>query len=474
MAILKFKCTLCSDVILNQKAYSEGPNQTHDYIPGSCFWGIVATYIYKNSPEFAMDVVHSGKVRFGDAHPSLSEYRSNKVPFALFYPKLSNTLNELYVYHGITDADGLQKLQLKQCRSGYYDFSSTDAKKVEVDTNFAVKSAYDSEMRRSEDAKLFQYESLQQGLELYFTVELDNPDLKNVVLKALSGRQHIGRSKSAEYGLVNIQEFDFKEVSSVKANDGYLVVYADSRLIFLDENAEPHFRPVPSDFGVTDSSAVILWEKSQVRTFQYAPWNSKRHTFDAERCGFEKGSVIVIKTNAPVDETSAYVGSFCGEGFGRVIFNPEFLQYGDNGRSGYSLSDMPEKTETSQANANGLNGTSLLDFLCIKNAEEVQNLQVYNVVNEYVEKWHSSRLFRGEAFASQWGSIRKIAMLESDKKHLLEKIDEYLGHGVAKEKWGARGRRTQLISLIKDQKEEICQKVVINLSSEMAKKCKEL
>ena len=43
MSILKFKCTLLSDVILNQKAATEGPNQTLDFIPGSCFLGIVAS-----------------------------------------------------------------------------------------------------------------------------------------------------------------------------------------------------------------------------------------------------------------------------------------------------------------------------------------------------------------------------------------------------------------------------------------------
>lgn len=473
MAILKFKCTLCSDVILNQKAYSEGPNQTHDYIPGSCFWGIVATYIYKNNPELAMDVVHSGNVRFGDAHPSVGAFRSNKAPLAFFYPKLSDSFDELYVYHGIKDTESLRGLQLKQCRSGYYNFSSTEAQKVEVNTNFAVKSAYDSETRRSEDEKLFQYESLQQGLELYFSVEVDNPDLKAVVTEALSGRKHVGRSKSAEYGLVEVEPCDFKEVDSVKSDDGLLVVYADSRLVFLDENAEPHYRPEPSDFGVQDSSAAILWDKSQVRTFQYAPWNSKRHTFDSERCGFEKGSVIVIRTAESPSENSAYIGAYRGEGFGRVIFNPEFLKYGENGRSKCHLTTVKKDASTPKVCVAELKGTSLLDFLYMRKVEETQNLEVYNVVNAQVEKWLSSRLFKGDAFASQWGSIRKIAMVEGDKNRLLALITEYLSHGVAKDRWSARGRRTQLLDFIHGQREEICQKVVINLSSEMAKKCKE-
>ena len=39
---LAFAAELLSDVILNQKAATEGPNKTLDFIPGSCFLGIVA------------------------------------------------------------------------------------------------------------------------------------------------------------------------------------------------------------------------------------------------------------------------------------------------------------------------------------------------------------------------------------------------------------------------------------------------
>lgn len=46
MTTLQFKCTLLSDVILNQKAATEGPNQTLDFIPGSNFLGIVASKLY--------------------------------------------------------------------------------------------------------------------------------------------------------------------------------------------------------------------------------------------------------------------------------------------------------------------------------------------------------------------------------------------------------------------------------------------
>ena len=46
MKTLKFKCTLLTDVILNQKSTSEGANQTLDFIPGNVFLGIAAGKLY--------------------------------------------------------------------------------------------------------------------------------------------------------------------------------------------------------------------------------------------------------------------------------------------------------------------------------------------------------------------------------------------------------------------------------------------
>ena len=46
MTTIKFKCTLLSDVILNQKAATDGPNKTLDFIPGSSFLGIAASRLY--------------------------------------------------------------------------------------------------------------------------------------------------------------------------------------------------------------------------------------------------------------------------------------------------------------------------------------------------------------------------------------------------------------------------------------------
>jgi hypothetical protein len=84
----------------------------------------------------------------------------------------------------------------------------------------------------------------------------------------------------------------------------------------------PTFQPTIKDFGL--DAGTINWKKSQIRTFQYAPWNFKRQASDADRCGIEKGSVIAIEQMQGA--LKPYVGSYQNEGFGKIIVNPDFLE----------------------------------------------------------------------------------------------------------------------------------------------------
>lgn len=55
-------------------------------------------------------------------------------------------------------------MQLKQCRQGFYVFKSNEAQKVEISKSFAIKSAYDRELRRSYDSQMYGYESLERAM----------------------------------------------------------------------------------------------------------------------------------------------------------------------------------------------------------------------------------------------------------------------------------------------------------------------
>ena len=257
MSTMKFKCTLLTDVILNQKSASEGSRKTLDFIPGNNFLGIVASELYKEriDKKKALILFHTGDVKFGDAHPSNKGVRGLKIPAVMFYPKLKQMAEECYIHYLVPDlsCERIKHKQLKQCRSGFYCFSSSEkkAEEVRVEQSFAIKSAYDKQRRRSKDEMMYGYESLEKGSEFYFEIcfndqsEQYKEDVKNCLVK---GNKRIGRSRTAQYGLVKIEEFDYEQVGSdSRQKENLVTVYADGRLIFLDKFGIPTFRPTAAD-----------------------------------------------------------------------------------------------------------------------------------------------------------------------------------------------------------------------------------
>lgn len=486
MKRMKFKCTLLSDIVLNQSSSSEGNQKTLDFIPGNNFLGIVAAILYnKVEKKDALDIFHSGKVRFGDAHPSVGAIRGLKVPAAMYYPKLEKPSERLFIHHGIGNQAEVRELQIKQCREGFFTFTDQRGTPIDTHKGFTIKSAYDSQKRRSKDGCMFGYEYLAKGLTLYFEVESDLAEnINQQISQVLVGEKHIGHSRTAEFGLVKIERFEegqeYQDVASNSSpiiinGEKFVAVYADARLMFLNENGEPTFQPQASDLKLNGD---IVWEKSQIRTFQYTPWNGKRQSYDTDRCGIEKGSVIVVKLNdgAPCPSESLYVGAYNNEGFGRVIYNPAFLAFrtDENGKAEYTLEEKQKPVET-QAESITPN-TPLLRFLTAQQTATSARKRSYRIVEEEIDIL--SPLFRKGQFASQWGSIRSLAMVIPDGEQLKAAIDEFLSHGVAEAKWTEMGRKkaldTFMQELLADQNHrDNMQDIMINLASEMAKSCKE-
>ena len=464
----QFKCTLLTDVILNTKSASEGPNETLVFIPGNCFLGIVAAQYDTYDGQTALDLFHNGKVRFGDAHPAIGEARSLHVPASLFHPKLDDTT--FFHFHRM---DGGLNQPMKQCRDGYFDYRTCPPLKAETPVSFSIKSAYDRDLRRSQDEKMFGYEALEQGQAFYFEVEADREDLLNEVVKALVGSKRIGRSRSAQYGLVEIEIASFCEVgsSSKGFKDDYYTVYADARLIFLDSYGLPTCQPTAQDLGFSEGASIV-WPLSQVRSFQYAPYNWKRKCFDADRFGIEKGSVFVVRAAQSPGE-SAFVGSYKNEGFGKVIYNPDFLSW----PSFHLMRRKPNPDSKKKIVFIPIEDvdSAFIRRLKRRNNEAFVESLIIEKVNEWV-KLHSPA-FSEERMASQWGAIRSLAMeyRANDAVGLLNVVEDFISHGVSKSLWNKRRRKELLLAYLRDCGNDKMSGfewlALVNLASTMAKVC---
>ena len=171
---------------------------------------------------------------------------------------------------------------------------------------------------------------------------------------------------------------------------------------------------------------------------------------------------------------SAYVGCYQNEGFGKVIYNPDFLQgdFSKNGKALYRLVDAePDASETNlhemtMPSSFPSPNTPLANFLLKRHQQQESESEVYRLVQDFVNQY--APLFRGEKFASQWGSIRSLA--ESlPPESLKDSIIGFLSHGVAKDKWEQRGRRRILDRFMNEHPDNL-NELMINLASEMAKR----
>ncbi len=455
---------------------TEGFNDSLDYLPGAKFLGIAAAALYDDQKGSTLELFHSGKVRFGDAHPILDGVPAFPVPFSWYHRKGHRlTEGRPFLHHLLKPEDfdkQNQEGQLKQAREGYF---SLDGSLLKPSPGFSIRSAYDREERRAKDGNMFGYFSLPGGSEWGFVVEDDSGAHADTIRAALVGKKRIGRSRSAEYGLVDIrfdQELAVSEEAIHPSETTPTMVYAWSNLCFYDAFGRPTLTPTPEQLGVPGGQ--IIWEKCQLRSRWYQTWNGRRHNRDADRMIIEKGSVFAVRHTEPIppDAYAAGIGSHRAEGFGKVLVNPRFL-LSDGIELPFPLHNSEPVTvqDPETAGPPMPAGDPLLVYLQQQRKERKDADDLHTNINDFLSS--SGNKFDGLS-PSQWGAVRSYASYAADWK-TLEKLlfDEKTGalhRGYSEPHWRKNNRRDLLKSHLEKQPEALRVSVVLKLAAEMAKR----
>lgn len=455
-----YKCELLSNIVLNSKTATEGAQKSLDYIPGSNFLGIAAAELYNQlKPEESYEYFHSGKVQFCDAHIASDNFRILKVPAAWFHEK-GKTLHTppVRIQHMIAGEELVHimksGIQLKQARAGYFDPQT--GKLANVKKEFHLKSAHNRAERRSAESEMFGYESLQQGSTFIFKVKYDPSVNIKPIEAALTGNKRIGRSKTAQYGLVNISPLAEEQKATNERIDGVVVIYAESDFSFINEdNGSACLQPKPEQLGLPEKS-TILWDQSQVLFRTYTIWNGKRFSPDADRIVIEKGSVILAQLPEGSSITPQLfeqgVGLYKAEGLGQVIINPHFLAAEiKTGILRFKLKGN-ENTNNQLISAtihgDNLQENTILDYLANKKQQFEQKDLALEIIRNFISKHQST--FR-EITPSQWGCIRDVAAHSKNKNDLFDRLfgdKGYLNHGIMLDLWETKGRKEILKEMI--------------------------
>lgn len=460
-----YTCKLLSDIVLNASLATEGNIETLNYIPGANFLGVVAAGIYQNHKEAAFEVLHSDKVLFGNAYISHEEHASYPRPFSLFKAKTGT--GPIYLHHEINGEkeNELRKkgIQLKQERIGFLLSDNSVIK--DIRKNFSLKSKQDRETRKSEDAKMFGLESIEAGQIFSFSIEYANEQLLEKVEKYLIGNKFIGKSKSAQYGCVDIQrrgDISFKTFD----NSSYTLVYAASNLCFFDEKLGfPTFKPETKGLGI--EGGEISWELSQIRTKTLSTWNFKRGTDNAQRHCIEAGSVFYVKGGKSIGTTKP-LGEFINEGYGQVIYNPWFLKANSDGTILNELNEaIPSVPKEKKIPITSVLGNFLKKMEEQSNLELNRSIKIHELV--YANVKGNLKLIS----SSQWGEIRAKATnkrnIDELKTELFTKKIGFLCHGVSAEKYWDKNKNRETFEADFDNLSKFGTTAIAKYAAEMAK-----
>lgn len=417
--VYSFKCKFLTPVILNATSATEGNLDTLEYVPGSNFLGIVGRD-YAAFGEDAFTVFHSGKVRFGNAYPLENGQTALPCPATWFIPKGQGLVAGTEIFPDSESRAAKQaELQPKQVRGGYFIPASNPRVWCgQVSKTFSLKSAYDSEKRKTRDKEMFGYTALNGGTEWTFNVKIDpsvSDDTAKKIVTMLLGRHQIGRSKSSQYGSVEISLLvadPLQTISQKQMAESYYL-YALSSLAFLDSYGEPALLPQLEDLGFAEDAEFVM-EETQIRYHAYSPWNGARKTRDAERLVILPGSVIVVHSANPPDPDILKngVGIFRSEGFGEVLCNPAFL-FCKSLAEGENRKVVPSACEDSATKDD-----TLLAWLNMQKTNREMVCKIYNAV----QKFDAGRFPR--VSASQWGAVRAYAAESENVVELCKQLFE--------------------------------------------------
>lgn len=329
-----FEIELKQPVIISQQAATVGAHQSLDYIAGSTLLGLAAAKLYAElSAEDAFTVFHSGYVQFFDALPVLNDEISYPVPLNLHAFKAEKYTEDdhLLAKHvfdvSAMDLQGKQPVQLR----GFY--LTVSGKKVTPSKQQTLKTAIDQKQNRAAESQLFGYEALNAGQKFRFALQANDSvskDLWQQLIKSFNGTAHLGRSRSAQFGRVEIQAVQacYVQQSTLKSNQLTLWLLSD---LYLHHSGENTLVPTPEVLGLPQGTK-ILTDKSFMRSRRYSTYNAYRKHYDKERQVITRGSVLRYQLpdgftdyKKLEQKLTQGLGLYTENGLGQVWINPPVL-----------------------------------------------------------------------------------------------------------------------------------------------------
>jgi CRISPR-associated protein Csx10 len=331
-----------SPIVLSQQKGEQNTVFTDKHISGNRLRGLLAfRYLQKNNAwnnahndSAFFELFLSGKVKYGNCYPNKSE----PLPFNIHKFKGYEEA-PIDVFRNKDD----DRVTKQIGGLGKYT-NGIDEEKASVSFNFHNSRLERRAGKSTEDNPgIFYYESIDEGQT--FTGEVSGPNelmekLMDEQIIGSSFQSRIGRSKSVQYGKVEVAlDYLGNSATTIGSADHHLLICL-SPLILLNENGYPE----ATLKALKNYIEIDECEKAATRTIAVEQYNSTWQSKSGKIPAFQEGSVFLLKFETEVDLSEIQkngLGEMKGQGFGKIKIIP------------YSEDDFPKTFERSKEDDNG-------------------------------------------------------------------------------------------------------------------------
>lgn len=435
--------SLIDPVITTADASTASAPEALPYIPGSMLHGLAASQGYRD-PAFSGEtfrMFHDGAVRFGDGLPVDPDGAVGfPAPMSLQTVKgespvpenLENSDTPLYLAESVEDFAVRERddQQWKSLGSRAFSF---DRKFIAVRSSTTTRTAIDPDSGRAADSQLFSYEALDAGQRFVTTIEADSQDDLMRIIPLLAGERILGRSKSAEFGRVKIEEIEATfEPSAQKLTSEKLYIWMLSDLWAQGSSGQPSVRPDPKCMGFGDA-ARIDWDRSFVLNRRISPFNAYWKMRGLEREVIQRGSVLTIIDPGPdqlCGMRSFGFGTELGCGLAMVGSEPPLEMLKQMTHRVGVVQDKKKQVSPSPE-------TALSAWLTRRVGSPEVRVTPQELADDLYSRYADAKRWHGKAVGptpSQWGALRTILEVGGDVSSVIGEADARS----EREAWNAR------------------------------------
>ena len=447
---LRYEMTLKEPVSLPATA-GRSEQGSLKFVPGAMVLGALASQSYPQAQTqgLAWDLFHSGAVSFGDAKPITDQEQAPAIhtPLSIHHPKRSAEETRTYV-------DFTRKVPAQRLSQAFSDeqgvqfeltgsMVSSQGYMVKGSSSYALKTAIEFKSQRAKEGMLFGHSFLPAQTRLGFTVMIDEQhdqadQLKQFISTHLVGRHLIGKSRSAEFGSVDIKPVQTQANDAWAISEGSLpaswqaclkehpsksnqkilsILLLSETSLFDSVSGEVTLVPSPEQF-MLDERFTYEPEYSFMRSTKWIPFNGYRKRNDMQRVALRAGSVISFSASEAdwsslsletlLAAWSMGIGGFTNEGMGRISINHPSLQ-GDSW-----IKPKPKKQKQESLDMPALPKGPLMSWLLVQQEQKLYDDLALDIALELMKPDESQYqvhklVKRSKPSINQWRNLEKTA-----------------------------------------------------------------